>query len=79
MNVLLLTIDSLRAFGGRGANTPFMDKLRDWTTHFEHVYASECWTLPSRTSMFTGLLHLNTGHISRQCDPEINGATKQEG
>jgi len=61
MNVVLLVIDSLRArsltaLGGNGPPTPFLDRLRRETLHFTRAYATDCWTLPSHASMFTGLL-----------------------
>jgi hypothetical protein len=60
MNVVLLVVDSLRAgaldqgFPGR-PRTPFLDGLSSRTTTFRRAYATECWTLPSHASMFTGL------------------------
>jgi len=61
MNVLLLLVDSLRArslraFAGSGAATPFMDSLSERAVRFDRAYATECWTLPTHMSMFTGLL-----------------------
>ena len=59
MNVLLLVVDSLRAkslFRDDGARTPFLSRLRDEVTCFRRAYATECWTLPTHASMFTGLL-----------------------
>ncbi|HYD50707.1 MAG TPA: sulfatase-like hydrolase/transferase [Terriglobales bacterium] len=60
LNVLLVVIDSLRAKSlekgeGRPA-TPFLDALNSQSIAFTRAYASECWTLPSHMSMFTGLL-----------------------
>ena len=61
MNVVLLVVDSLRACSlfrrGAGApRTPFLERLEAETVSFKRAYASECWTLPSHASMFTGLL-----------------------
>ena len=61
MNVVLLVVDSLRACSLReGATdrprTPFMDALARDTVCFRRAYATECWTLPTHLSMFTGLL-----------------------
>jgi hypothetical protein len=60
MNIVLIVVDSLRACslgGGAGKpRTPFLDHLSRATLHFRRAYASECWTLPSHMSMFTGLL-----------------------
>jgi hypothetical protein len=60
-DVVLLVVDSLRAASlagdaaGRPA-TPFLDRLSEQTLAFRRAYASECWTLPSHLSMFTGQL-----------------------
>jgi arylsulfatase A-like enzyme len=59
MNVLLLVVDSLRLrslFGDGGARTPFLARLGEEAVYFRRGYATECWTLPSHASMFTGLL-----------------------
>jgi len=61
VNVVLLVVDSLRAcslrgHGGPGPRTPFLDRLAAETVHFRRAYATECWTLPTHCSMFTGLL-----------------------
>ncbi len=59
MDVLFLVVDSLRAHpfaDGRVAHTPFLDSLSRRGVWFERAYATECWTLPSHVSMFTGLM-----------------------
>jgi arylsulfatase A-like enzyme len=61
MNIVLVVVDSLRACSlglppGEGPRTPFLQRLARETTSFRRAYASECWTLPSHASMFTGLL-----------------------
>jgi len=59
MNVVLLVVDSLRAASlGRpgGPRTPFLDRLATDTVCFRNAHATECWTLPTHMSMFTGLL-----------------------
>ena len=61
MNVVLLVIDSLRAQSLRGRagaalRTPFFDRLDRETVCFRRAYATECWTLPTHLSMFTGRL-----------------------
>jgi choline-sulfatase len=68
LNVLLLVIDSLRAgaLAPGNARTPFLDRLRNRCTTFTRAYATECWTLPSHVSMFTGLLPSEHGaHFQR--------------
>src|SRR5262249_39507926 len=40
---------------GRPA-TPFLDRLAATSTVFRRAHATECWTLPTHMSMFTGLL-----------------------
>lgn len=60
MNVVLLVIDSLRlksiGAGCERISVPFMRTLEDSSVTFRRAYASECWTLPSHLSMFTGML-----------------------
>ncbi len=59
MDVLFLVVDSLRAhpFGdGSVAATPFLDSLVERSVRFTRAYSTECWTLPSHASMFTGLM-----------------------
>ncbi|MBX3024667.1 sulfatase-like hydrolase/transferase [bacterium] len=61
MNILLLVVDSLRAQSlapeaQERPKTPFLDWLGTQTVHFRRAYATECWTLPTHTSIFTGLL-----------------------
>jgi arylsulfatase A-like enzyme len=59
-NVVLLVIDSLRKVSlGQGPGyprTPFLDSLSSRTISFARAHATECWTLPTHLSMFTGLL-----------------------
>jgi arylsulfatase A-like enzyme len=61
MNVLFLVVDSLRARSldarqeGRPA-TPFLERFAGEAVRFRRAFATECWTLPTHTSMFTGLL-----------------------
>ena len=65
MNVVLLIVDSLRARSlGNGPDaprTPFMARLDRDTLSFRRAYASECWTLPTHLSMFTGQLPAEHG------------------
>lgn len=53
---MLLVVDSLRACSLRSVRAPFLDTLDRETTVFRRAYATECWTLPTHLSMFTGLL-----------------------
>lgn len=77
VNVVLLVVDSLR-FGSiaarcDGADVPFMRSLSDTAVEFRRAYATECWTLPSHVSMFTGALpsrhgaHFGTMEYRRSC------------
>ncbi len=66
MNVVLIVVDSLRAssldhFGGTGPSTPFLDRLSEQAVYFPRAYATECWTLPTHVSMFTGLMPSDHG------------------
>jgi arylsulfatase A-like enzyme len=56
-NIVLLIVDSLRSASVRASagRLPFFDRLAAETTCFRRAYASECWTLPSHVSIFTGL------------------------
>ena len=62
MNVLLLVIDSMRAKsidlnGESGPTaTPFLRQLARESIRFTRAYATECWTLPTHCSIFTGRL-----------------------
>ncbi len=74
-NVLLITIDTLRAdalgcAGGRAA-TPNLDALAADGVRFDYAHAQAVITLPSHTSILTGLypfqhgIHDNTGYRLR--------------
>jgi arylsulfatase A-like enzyme len=59
-NVLLITIDTLRAdhlscYGYPRATSPFIDTLASRGTLFENAYATSSWTAPAMASIFTGL------------------------
>lgn len=56
LDILFIVVDSLRADSIRPDTTPFMYELRHEGVWFERAYATECWTLPSHMSMFTGSL-----------------------
>jgi arylsulfatase A-like enzyme len=62
MNIVLVVVDSLRASALRSdatadaPRTPFFERLERDTVSFRRANASECWTLPTHMSMFTGLL-----------------------
>ncbi len=61
MNIILAVVDSLRAssLGAQNSalpSTPFFSRLARSTIRFSRAYATECWTLPTHMSMFTGLL-----------------------
>lgn len=59
-DVLLLVLDSARrdrvsAYGHGRETTPTLDALADESTVFEHAYVPAPWTLPTHSSLFTGL------------------------
>ncbi len=59
-NIVLITIDTLRVdhiscYGYERNTTPFLDQLAGKGTLFRKAYATSPWTLPSMTSLFTGL------------------------
>src|SRR5882672_9898138 len=59
-NVLLITVDTLRsdrvgAFGGRPGLTPNLDRLAERALRLTRAYSSAPLTLPSHTSIMTGM------------------------
>src|SRR5512145_259038 len=61
LNVIVLTLDTTRwdrigAYGDRTASTPNLDRLAGEGTLFEQAIAAVPLTLPSHSTMFTGLL-----------------------
>jgi arylsulfatase A-like enzyme len=61
LNVVVLTLDTTRwdrigAYGDRTASTPNLDRLAAEGTLFEQAIAAVPLTLPSHSTMFTGLL-----------------------
>ncbi|MBL8848030.1 MAG: sulfatase-like hydrolase/transferase [Planctomycetaceae bacterium] len=59
-NILLITLDTTRAdrigaYGYASGRTPALDRLAGEGVLFEHAYAPAPLTLPSHTSMLTGL------------------------
>jgi len=59
-NVLLLTVDALRAdrmglYGHDRDTTPYLERLADESVVFEQCYANGAWTSPGIVSMLTGL------------------------
>lgn len=60
MNIALVVVDSMRAASlarsANGPRTPFFERLERETVTFRRAQATECWTLPTHLSIFTGLL-----------------------
>jgi len=59
-NVLLITLDTTRAdrigsYGYRGAQTPNLDRLASEGVLFEHCITPSAFTLPSHSSIMTGM------------------------
>src|SRR5690606_64969 len=59
-NVLVLTLDTTRAdrlgsYGHAGAHTPHLDGLAARGARFERAYAPVPLTLPTHTTLWTGL------------------------
>jgi arylsulfatase A-like enzyme/tetratricopeptide (TPR) repeat protein len=64
--VILISVDTLRsdhlpAYGYKGVATPSLDALRADSILYEHAYSHCPLTLPSHTSMLTGLLPADHG------------------
>ena len=56
MNIVLIVVDSLRASALDAPDLPFFTRLANESICFRRAYATECWTLPTHLSLFTGLL-----------------------
>jgi arylsulfatase A-like enzyme len=77
--VILISIDTLRAdhlpmFGYRGVETPNLDALRRDGILFTNAFAHVPLTLPSHTSVLTGLLPPDSGvrnNIGYRLDPAV--------
>src|SRR5207237_479705 len=77
--VILISIDTVRAdhlpmFGYRGLETPNLDAFRDEAVLFTNAYSQVPLTLPSHTSILTGLLPPQNGvrnNIGYVLDPKI--------
>lgn len=59
-SILLVVLDTLRAdavgvYGGPAGATPVLDALAREGLVYENAFAPSPWTLPSHTSLFTGL------------------------
>lgn len=59
-NVILLILDTVRAanmslYGHARPTTPFLERLAEESTVFDHAFSVAPWTAPSHASMMTGL------------------------
>lgn len=68
-NVLLITVDTLRAdrlgcYGYATAQTPHIDRLAAEGALFEHAYCDVPWTTPSMASVMTGTYAIHHGFRS---------------
>jgi arylsulfatase A-like enzyme/Tfp pilus assembly protein PilF len=89
MNVLLITLDTTRSdhlgcYGDAGAKTPALDALAASGVRFNRVYCPAPLTLPSHTSILTGLYPLkhgvrNNGHALPDGIPTLAGILKGQG
>ena len=66
LNVLLITIDTLRAdavgaYGRAGGPTPWIDRLAEGGVRFTDAYAHNVVTLPSHANILTGRLPTDHG------------------
>jgi arylsulfatase A-like enzyme len=67
-DVILLSIDTLRAdhlgaWGYERDTSPFFDELAAGGTRYKNAWAASPWTLPSHTTMLSGLLPPHHGAI----------------
>jgi len=82
-NVLLITIDTLRAdhlgtYGYPRPTSPEIDAFAARSTVFENAHSSSSWTLPSLASIHTSLLSTTHGcwKISSRLEPEFTTAAE---
>lgn len=69
-NILFITMDTVRAdhlsfYGYEGRTSPVLDIMSESSVLFNNAISQSPWTLPSHSSMFTGLY------------PSLHGATKR--
>jgi len=82
--VILISIDTLRsdhlpAYGYKGVETPNIDKFRDDAVLYERAYSHTPLTLPSHTSILTGMLPSEHGlrdNIGFQLRPAVHTITE---
>src|SRR6185436_12057133 len=75
--IVLISIDTLRsdhlpAYGYKGVETPAIDALRQDAILFERAYSHTPLTLPSHTSLLTGVLPTHHGvrdNLGYKLDP----------
>jgi arylsulfatase A-like enzyme/Tfp pilus assembly protein PilF len=90
LNVLVITLDTTRwdrlgAYGDPGASTPNLDRLASEGVLFEQAIAAVPLTLPSHSTMFTGLLpprhgvRDNGGYVLDSRHTTLASALKQAG
>lgn len=65
-NVVLLVLDSVRADSFSTENCPNIMRLCKSGMNFSQAYATANWTLPSHTSMLTGLLPSGHGAVRKE-------------
>jgi uncharacterized sulfatase len=76
-NILFIVLDTTRrdrlsAYGNRRETSPELDRFAAGATVFERAVAAAQWTIPSHTSMFTGLYP--STHQVTQADSRLSGA-----
>jgi len=76
-DVVLVSLDTVRAdrmslYGSRRRTTPFLEKLGTDSVVFDNAIAPANWTLPSHTTMFSGLLpdRHNVDRMTSRIDAE---------
>jgi arylsulfatase A-like enzyme len=74
-NLLLITLDTMRAdrlppYGFSGVATPALDKIAAEGVVYENTYAAVPLTLPSHSSLFTGM-HPPTLRVRDNADPPL--------
>lgn len=82
--IFIISIDTLRsdrlpAYGYKGVETPHIDALRNDGILYEHAYAHTPLTLPSHSSLLTGLLPAEHGvrdNLGFQLQPNVKSVSE---
>jgi len=84
-NIIMISLDTLRAdhlgaYGYERDTSPFLDELAAESYLFEKCIANSSWTIPSHSSLFTGMplfTHRMGGKLSWKLDSEFRTVAEE--